>query len=587
MSAKQRLVAAALALTITAAYPVAAHPASTLDAARPALSDCDTDDFARTLNATPEGSITIARAHWLNRQLIRWPGVPTSGHFRLHHSTRAQLLARVGTRVTGSDGALALDVFDGVVRQDLRTRFKFVGDGATLTVRIPDLPALKGLHARQLLLVQEDAAGTVLAATAIQSAGALDDLYASAADADDLGASVTASGTAFKLWAPTARAVSVCLHASGRGPAVALRPLRWDDASGIWSGQWPTDDTGRYYTYLVDVFVPGIGIVRNRVTDPYSVSLTADSRRSYIADLDAPQLKPAGWDEAKMPSKVAAQTDMVIYELHVRDFSISDSSVSTTHRGKYLAFTEPGSNGMRHLRALADAGLTDIHLLPVFDFATVPETGCVTPDTHGAADSELQQAAVVADARNDCFNWGYDPYHFSAPEGGYASDAADGATRIREFRRMVMALHAAGLRVGMDVVYNHTTTSGQKASSVLDRIVPGYYHRLDANGVVERSTCCDNTATEHRMMGKLMADSVVLWATQYRIDSFRFDLMGHQPRAEMEALGRRVDSATGRHIHLIGEGWNFGRSRRWCTLRAGLAAVLEWVRDRHVHRPRA
>ena len=123
---------------------------------------------------------------------------------------------------------------------------------------------------------------------------------------------------------------------------------------------------------------------------------------------------------------------------------------------------------------------------------------------------------------------------------------------------MVMALHAAGLRVGMDVVYNHTSNAGQHAQSVLDRIVPGYYHRLNDQGVIERSTCCDNTATENLMMGKLMVDSVELWAKHYRIDSFRFDLMAHQPRAVMEALQTRVNKATGRHVNLIGEGWNFG-----------------------------
>ncbi|MFA6985885.1 MAG: alpha-1,6-glucosidase domain-containing protein, partial [Arenimonas sp.] len=149
-------------------------------------------------------------------------------------------------------------------------------------------------------------------------------------------------------------------------------------------------------------------------------------------------------------------------------------------------------------------------------------------------------------------------YHFNAPEGSYATEAMDGAVRIREFRQMVQALHRAGLRVGMDVVYNHTTASGQQARSVLDRIVPGYYQRLDARGVVERSTCCDNTATEHLMMAKLMVDSVELWATQYRIDSFRFDLMGHQPRAVMEQLRARVNKASGRDVQLIGEGWNFG-----------------------------
>ena len=158
----------------------------------------------------------------------------------------------------------------------------------------------------------------------------------------------------------------------------------------------------------------------------------------------------------------------------------------------------------------------------------------------------------------DCFNWGYDPVHFTAPEGSYATDAADGATRILEFRGMVQALHGAGLRVGMDVVYNHMYAAGQDDWSVLDRIVPGYYHRLDAAGRVTTSTCCFNTATEHRMMAKLMIDSAVTWAREYRIDSFRFDLMGHQPRSAMEELQRAVNTATGRDVLLLGEGWNFG-----------------------------
>ncbi|HEY8706433.1 MAG TPA: DUF3372 domain-containing protein, partial [Burkholderiaceae bacterium] len=306
------------------------------------------------------------------------------------------------------------------------------------------------------------------------------------------------------------------------------------------------------------VFVRGVGLVRNRVTDPYSISLTTDSKRSYVADLTSQQLKPAGWDRARSPATVAAPTDMVIYELHLRDFSITDASVPRAHRGKYLAFTDTHSNGMQHLRALAAAGLTDVHLLPVFDIATIPESGCVTPAVSGGPASEAQRATVAASAARDCFNWGYDPFHYSAPEGSYASNAADGATRVIEFRRMVMALHRAGLRVGMDVVYNHTAASGQTEHSVLDRIVPGYYHRLDASGAVERSTCCDNTATENRMMAKLMTDSVLQWATQYRIDSFRFDLMGHQPRAAMQVLKARLAQATGRAVPLIGEGWNFG-----------------------------
>jgi pullulanase-type alpha-1,6-glucosidase len=245
----------------------------------------------------------------------------------------------------------------------------------------------------------------------------------------------------------------------------------------------------------------------------------------------------------------------------VRDFSINDSTVPAAHRGKYTAFNFAGSRGMRHLNALSKAGMTDVHLLPVFDFATVPEAGCVTPDLGAVSmepDGEAQQAAVMAARDRDCFNWGYDPLHYTAPEGSYATDAADGARRIIEFRQMVAALHRSGLRVGMDVVYNHTSASGQRQKSVLDRIVPGYYHRLDAGGAVERSTCCDNTATENRMMAKLLLDSVTTWAREYQIDSFRFDLMGHQPRAVMAELKARLKIATGRDIQLIGEGWNFG-----------------------------
>jgi pullulanase-type alpha-1,6-glucosidase len=249
---------------------------------------------------------------------------------------------------------------------------------------------------------------------------------------------------------------------------------------------------------------------------------------------------------------------MVIYELHVRDFSINDRSVPEAWRGKYLAFTDTNSNGMRHLKALAKAGMTDIHLLPVFDYGSVPEVGCVTPQPSGAPDSEAQQAATQQVKEQDCFNWGYDPVLYSAPEGSFSSNAKDGAARVRELRAMVMALHKAGLRVGMDVVYNHTFRAGQDPKSVLDRIVPGYYHRLNAKGVIERSTCCDNTATENLMMGKLMIDSAVLWTRHYKMDSFRFDLMGHQPRTVMEELQKAVDRAAGKPVQLIGEGWNFG-----------------------------
>ena len=521
------------------------------------IADCDEPTHAVVLSGSASPS-NDARAYWLDRGGLTWPGKVAEGRFRLYHASEARLVATPGERVVGADGYVALGSRDDVPAS-VAERFAFVPEGPVLALRDRDVATLPGLLTQQVLLVHEDHDGRVLDATYVQTPGALDDLYAAAVAATDLGVTVAPGRTAFRLWAPTARAVSVCWYDSGTSRASGHEPMRRDAATGIWTGVAASTRTGQYYSYLVDVFVPGIGVVRNLVTDPYSISLATDSRRSYIGDLDDAGVKPAGWDAASRPATLAAQTDMVIYELHVRDFSIGDASVSAANRGKYGAFTERNSNGMHHLAALADAGLTDVHLLPVFDLASVPEAGCVTPAIpDAAADSDAQQAAVAATAARDCFNWGYDPWHFNAPEGSYASDAADGATRIRELRAMVMALHAAGLRVGMDVVYNHTSASGQDARSVLDRIVPGYYHRLDASGLVERSTCCENTATEHAMMAKLMVDSAVLWARHYRIDSFRFDLMGHQPRAVMETLQARVDAATGRRVNLIGEGWNFG-----------------------------
>jgi len=502
--------------------------------------------------------VIAAEGIWLAARLLQWPGVhaEAGSRFKLYASRDGRLRVEPGQRVSGADGAWLLAEPADPLPESLAQRFKYLKAGVRLSVAAPDL---KALHRGQLLLVQERVNGSVLRATALQAAAALDDLYAAAEQVADLGAKPDPGSTRFKLWAPTAQRVSLCRYASGSGKALSTQPMRLDPRTGLWSLALQSDLTGSYYSYVLDVFVRGVGMVRNRVTDPYSVSLTTDSKRSYVANLEDARLKPAGWDASRAPLKVRAQTDMVIYELHVRDFSIGDASVTPAHRGMYLAFTEPGAKGMQHLRALSEAGLTDVHLLPVFDIASVPEAGCITPQVPDAGPaSEAQQAAVMAVAAGDCFNWGYDPFHFNAPEGSYATDPADGARRIIEFRRMVMGLHAAGLRVGMDMVYNHTAASGQKDTSVLDRIVPGCYQRLNARGEVEQSTCCDNTATEHRMMAKLMSDSVLQWAQAYKIASFRFDLMAHQPRAAMEALQARLDAAVGQHIHLIGEGWNFG-----------------------------
>ncbi|WP_458232764.1 alpha-1,6-glucosidase domain-containing protein [Roseateles sp. P5_E8] len=511
----------------------------------------DLDDCNAPVPLPLPAASASAEAYWLDARTLQWPGLKLQAgeRLRLHHARAAGLRAVTDEVVAGGDGAVELQPSANA----LPLRFRFIGDGPRFAVNGVDVAALLR---EQLLLVHETADGRVMASTGVQTPGALDDLYAAAGGLSDLGANPTQARTGFAVWAPTAQRVLLCRYGGAESPAVAADAMQFDPATGVWRATLPGDLGGQAYRYLVDVITPTHGRVRNLVTDPYSVALTADSQRSVVADLASAALKPRGWDAVPRPTRVKAATDQLIYELHVRDFSVSDATVRPAWRGKYLAFTEGSSNGMKHLKALARAGMTDVHLLPVFDLASVPERGCKTPTVPNApADSEAQQAAVMALAADDCFNWGYDPWHFNAPEGSFATDPLQ---RVVEFRSMVMALHQAGLRVGMDMVYNHMAAAGQAQKSVLDRLVPGYYHRLNAKGAIERSTCCDNTATEHRMMAKLMIDSAALWVREYRIDSMRFDLMGHQPREAMEKLQKRVNAEAGRPVQLLGEGWNFG-----------------------------
>ena len=525
-------------------------------------SDCDGPWQQPLVAEQPwPAAFAAARAVWLDAARLRWPGVEAAGaaqRFQLLSSDRAALQLQAGQPPRGVDRVVELERAGTPPPPALAARSRHVGAGLDLQLPAGERRRLPALLQSQLALVQLDAAGRLQRATRLQAALALDALHADAVAGQALGVTLADGRTEFALWAPTARAVALCLYADSRAPAQALVPLRRDAHSGRWSVTARGALAGRRYRYLVDVLVPGVGLVRNLVTDPYSLSLSADSERSAVVDLTDPGLEPAGWHKVPRPDRVRAATDIVIHELHVRDHSLLDPGVRPAWRGKYMAFTEAASAGMRHLAALSAAGLTDVHLLPVFDIASVPERGCVSPRPDGPPDGEAQQAAVAAVRAQDCFNWGYDPLHFTAPEGSYATDADDPRRRIVEFREMVLALHRLGLRVGMDVVYNHTSASGQKPQSVLDRIVPGYYHRLDADGRVATSTCCDNTATEHRLMERLMIDSAVTWVRAHRIDSFRFDLMGHQPRAAMQRLQQAVDAAAGRRIHLIGEGWNFG-----------------------------
>ena len=513
------------------------------------------------------GDLLTARAHWVSRDLIAWNVSVSPQHsYTLHYDPAGAM--HVGPSGVEGGHALPLEFAGAKPPPEVLSKFPHLAGYAVFRLGAGAFDLVRDALTGQIAVSITGEDGAPIDATALQIAGVLDDLYTYT---DDLGVSYERDIPILRVWAPTARSVALHLFDDADlmlpGRVLAMRE---DPATGVWSVTGTAAWTGKFYLYEVDVFVRSTGRVEtNLVTDPYSVSLSTNSRRSQIVDLAATDLMPPGWHDLHKP-ELAAPEDIVLYELHVRDFSIFDRTVSEAHRGTFKAFTETASDGMRHLKALAGAGVTHVHLLPVFDIATIEEdrSARVEPDVALLGtyppDSDRQQAIIAAVRERDGFNWGYDPYHYTVPEGSYATDP-DGARRILEFREMVKALSDIGLRVVMDVVYNHTHASGQQSKSVLDKIVPGYYHRLNAHGAVETSTCCQNTATEHAMMERLMVDSLVTWATAYKVEGFRFDLMGHhmvsnmvKARDTLQALTVELDGVDGSKIYLYGEGWNFG-----------------------------
>lgn len=529
------------------------------------------------------------RAYWVSANTLAWP---TS--LLPEGVTRAQVLdgsaALSYELVTAPEGGAGLS--DGAVTGATTTALSVAGDlPAEVTTAHPNLNGYIALKApideavaREALTgqiaVAQKSGESINAFTGVQIAPVLDSLYAQKATQASYGVNWNEAGNpTFALWAPTAKSVALVSWntstPSGSDADIPGDGLRTDAVRGD-DGRWSVDNAageiheGAQYLWEVSVYVPETGKVeKNLVTDPYSVSLTVDSTRSVAVNMNNPSTVPAVWTNSKAPV-IQDDAQRSIYELHVRDFSAADTSVPEYMRGTYMAFTQFESNGMRHLDELARAGMNTVHLLPTFDIATIPEKRAdqktpAIPEDAGPA-SEEQQAAVSAVADQDAYNWGYDPLHWMAPEGSYATSShQNGGARVREFRSMVGGLHSIGMQVVLDQVYNHTPAAGQSASSILDRVVPGYYQRLNASGGVETSTCCSNVATENAMSEHLMIDSMIHWAKYYHVDGFRFDLMGHHPAAEMKrakealkSLTLEKDGVDGSRLYIYGEGWNFG-----------------------------
>jgi pullulanase-type alpha-1,6-glucosidase len=522
------------------------------------------EQFTISTTGAPVGNLTKQRAIWINKDTILWNISGGSGlKYALIYSNDAALELSPDGILNGTE--IPLRFISDKPDVDILRAYPHLRDYSvfqlTDTANVADI--LKG----QVAVVARSQSGRDVDATGIQIPGVLDELYQYNGP---LGATFDGITPTLRVWAPTAQEVTLSMYDSEKASYANKVPMQWDTSTGVWSVTGDETWKGKYYLYEVKVFAPSTGkIETNLVTDPYSISLSMNGKRSQIVDLSDPEIKPQGWDEIQKPA-LAAPEDIVVYELHVRDFSVSDETVPEELRGTYKAFTVKDSNGMKHLVELARAGLTHIHLLPAFDIASVNEDKSTWRTVDAAelesypSDSDKQSIAVSAITGTDGFNWGYDPIHYTTPDGSYATDP-NGTPRILEFREMVQSLNESGLRVVMDVVYNHTNASGQSDNSVLDRVVPGYYHRLNADGNVEKSTCCENTATENDMMRKLMIDSVVTWATEYKVDGFRFDLMGHHMLDDMIAVRAALDSLTlekdgvdGKSIYVYGEGWDFG-----------------------------
>lgn len=410
-------------------------------------------------------------------------------------------------------------------------------------------PSLEDWVQQSSMLIISDLRGNELDRTYFQTGSLLDSLY----HYDGcLGVCWEKGKPVLRVWAPTARSVSVVLEKQ-------LLPMR-RSKSGVWEKAGDSSWKNKSYLYEVEVFTPATGrLERAQVTDPYSLALGENSKTSFILDPKDPAWMPEGWENHSRPA-LEARTDAVLYELHVREFSRFDETVPVNLRGTYRAFSVEGSQGDRHLRELAEAGITHIHLLPVSDFATVEENPRLRRDPSVPGnlppDSPIPQQELQKTRALDSFNWGYDPFHFFAPEGSYSLEP-DSPLRVKEFRELVLSLHKRGLRVVNDMVFNHTFSSGIAPDSVLDKIVPGYYYRLTADGSVQNSSCCSDTASERWMMEKLMRDSLDSWREHFAVDGFRFDLMNLHSVSVMSRIRdylRKKDPS----LLLYGEAWPFG-----------------------------
>ena len=529
-------------------------------------------------------SIEGMGAHWLDANTLLWNAPDDVASAKLHFSATADLRTTLEDGLNGTVLALTeieLSEEQRAIAPHLNGLRAFQGEWTA--------DDAKTVLTTQVVMAGYNADDTLVAATGVQLANAIDQLYTKGendADEAQLGAIYTEQGIDVAVWAPTAQNVRLMRYNDNKTLAASHNMTR-DPVSGVWRFSGPNDWDRTLYRFEVTVYHHVTGAIETLlVTDPYSVSVTTNGRFSRFVNLNDDDLKPEGWETHAIPV-IENPEDVVIYEGHIRDFSALDESTPAALRGKYLAFTLEDTAPVRHLKKLTEAGVNHFHMLPANDIATIDEDPSNSIDLYSTVgdlcrlnrdaqvcDEEspnrvlidlyrsydpLEEAAkaqaLTAQLRNiDTFNWGYDPHHFNAPEGSFATNA-EGVERIIEMRAMNQALHEMGLRVVLDVVYNHTNASGVFPKSVLDKVVPGYYHRYEVDtGDIVRETCCDDTEPRNVMMEKFMHDSLLVWTEQYKFDSFRFDIMSQASKATMVRL-RDAVHAIDPDNYFYGEGW--------------------------------
>lgn len=347
-------------------------------------------------------------------------------------------------------------------------------------------------------------------------------------DGNDLGAVYTKKYTAFRLWAPTADAVTLCLYREGDGDCLSDTLPMKRDVQGTWTIRVDGDLRYVYYTYRLERSGKTV-----ELQDPYSVAVGVNGQRSMVLDLK--ETDPENFKEDHGPV-FSNRTDLVICEISVLD-STADGSSGVKYPGKYLGLAEKGTKnkegeatGLDYLKSL---GITHVQIMPMYDFASIDE----------AAPKKRE------------YNWGYDPLNYNVPEGSFSTDPFHGEVRIREMKEMIAAFHREGIGVIMDVVYNHT----YDLDSCLQKCEPDYYYRMNGTRYSNASACGNEIASEQPMMRKYIVESVCYWAREYHVDGFRFDLMGVLDIDTMNEISRRLKEINP-YIILYGEGWTGGTS---------------------------